>query len=838
MKKFFRTALFMMIMLFVFTSPISLSGASGVITAEAATTTSVKSLTVGKSYTVSGYAKVTSSNTKVATAKKKSSSKYTIKGVKKGSVTLKCYNSSGKLVKKIYLIVVNSSSFKYNTSTVTLTAGKSKTVTATVQSGCTVKYSSSKKSVATVNSKGKITAKKAGTTTISVKVYYKGTKIKTLTKTVKVKSAVPTLTMSFDTSAITLSPGKTATAKATVTSGYTVSYSSSDTSVATVSSSGIITGVAGGTATITVKASYNGTVKKTVTKKVTVRSYKLSASTLSVVDGKTATLKCTTSDGGYSSSDSFVWSSSDSSIVSVSGSGHMCTVTGEVAGTAKVTCKVNGKVSLKCTVTVTAPALSVSYDTSAISLAVGETKTCAATATDKYTVSYSSSNSSVVTVTSTGKIMAAGTGTATITVTVSYNGAVKKTLTKSVTVEPPTLTVTYDSSAITISPGKTVTTTASVTSGYTVAYSSSDTSVATVSSSGVITGASGGETTITVKVSYNGAVKKSLTKSVAVRTYNLSSTTLSLDKGDAVTLRCSTSGGEYSSSDTFTWSSSSTSVATVSGSGYSATITGVAAGTATITCTVNSTVSFTCTVTVVESFINHVSTSSISVAGGSGKAISVYRQYSTDTVTFELNNDCAQVTSITDPTLFYDDYNSMNAYYTKVTLYGRKQGSCSLYIYVDGELLKTIPVTVTSTDDDYYTYQSWKESLKSDLWKSSMSDLQKIVVFGDYVFNTQTYTLNQPGYYGYAYNYGGDCYAAAYLLVDLATDLGYEAEVFNPYVASGNYNHAQARIWIGSNYYDMEATNSTSNAYGTTRVWKNGILIYDPAVSGYETLPD
>ncbi|MCC8106082.1 MAG: Ig-like domain-containing protein [Clostridiales bacterium] len=377
--------------------------ASSTITAEAAST-SVKALTVGKSYTVSGYSKVKSSKTSVATAKKKSTKKYKVTAKKKGTAVVKCYSASGKLVKKIYLIATNSASFKYDTSAVTLSTGSSKTVKATVQSGCTVKYSSSKKSVATVNSKGMITAKSSGTATISARVYYKGKLLKTFKKKVTVTNAAaatvtassasgssssdsnssnssgsgsstsnntngttsssgsagttstaPTLSVSCDTSAVTISPGKSVTAKATVTSSYKVAYSSSDTSVATVTSAGKITGVSGGSVTITVSVSYNGTVKKTLTKSVTVRTYRLSSSSLSINSKESTTVKCETDAGEYSTSDTFVWSSSDTSVVKVTGSGNSCTVTSVAAGksgTATVTCKVNGKVTLTCEVTV------------------------------------------------------------------------------------------------------------------------------------------------------------------------------------------------------------------------------------------------------------------------------------------------------------------------------------------------------------------------------------------------------------------------------------------------------------------------------------------------------
>lgn len=160
-----------------------------------AASTSVKTLTVGKSYTIKGCAKIKSSKTTIASARKTSDGTYKITAKKKGRATLTLYNSKGKVIKKVYLLVTNSSSFQYNTAAISLMAGKTKTVQAAVQSGCTVKYSSSDKSVATVNSNGKIRAISSGTATISAKAYYKGALVKTMKKKVTVTTDLSSSTL-------------------------------------------------------------------------------------------------------------------------------------------------------------------------------------------------------------------------------------------------------------------------------------------------------------------------------------------------------------------------------------------------------------------------------------------------------------------------------------------------------------------------------------------------------------------------------------------------------------------------------------------------------------------
>ena len=116
-----------------------------------------------------------------------------------------------------------------------------------------VTYGSSSKSVATVSTSGKITAKKAGTATITVKCgSYKATcKITVKKGSLKITSKT----------AVTVKTKKTTAIKAAATSKIT--YRSSNTKVATVSSKGVVKGVKKGKAVIYVSS--NG-----VTKKVTV----------------------------------------------------------------------------------------------------------------------------------------------------------------------------------------------------------------------------------------------------------------------------------------------------------------------------------------------------------------------------------------------------------------------------------------------------------------------------------------------------------------------------------------------------------------------------------------
>ncbi len=334
----------------------------------------VKTLTKGKTYSVTGYYKVKSTKPSVASAKKTSSKNYTVTGLKKGKTTLQCYNKKGTLKNTIYLLVTNNKTFVYDTTAVNLAKGKTKTVKAsTNMSNVTVKYASSKTSVATVNSSGKITAKKAGTATIKAKFYYRGEKVKTLKKTVNV------YTSSYNTDAITLTAGDSKKVSAALSSNATVKYSSSDTSIATVNSKGKITAKKKGTTTICAKIYIGSTKVKTYKKAVTVKaasasttssinssssqsdelkkradSYRISSTSVTLDKGKTASIYCgyANSNGNtYGGGDTFKWSSSNSSIASISASGNKCTITGKGKGTANVTCVVNGLTTYTCKVT-------------------------------------------------------------------------------------------------------------------------------------------------------------------------------------------------------------------------------------------------------------------------------------------------------------------------------------------------------------------------------------------------------------------------------------------------------------------------------------------------------
>ena len=160
-------------------------------------------------------------------------------------------------------------------------------------------------------------------------------------------ASVPATGISLSKTSLSLTKGNTATLTATVTpsgSSDSVTWTSGNTSVATVSD-GVVTAVGNGSATITAKAgSKSATCSVTVTTPATGIS--LSKTSLSLTKGNTATLTATVTPSG--SSDSVTWTSSNTSVATVSDG----VVTAVGNGSATITAKAGSK-SATCSVTVT-----------------------------------------------------------------------------------------------------------------------------------------------------------------------------------------------------------------------------------------------------------------------------------------------------------------------------------------------------------------------------------------------------------------------------------------------------------------------------------------------------
>ena len=196
----------------------------------------------------------TSSNTDVATVTAEGI--VTAKGAGTSVITAKTYN--GKTAKCTITVKQQVTAIALSDETVSLWVGKKKTLTATATpttaNNTSVSWSSSDNKVATVSSKGVITAKGKGTCTITCTAA-DGYGTKNICE-VTVKQPVTEIALSETTASLWVGDTKTITATATPTTAgnISVTWSSSDNSVASVSSEGVITENGEGTCTITCTA--------------------------------------------------------------------------------------------------------------------------------------------------------------------------------------------------------------------------------------------------------------------------------------------------------------------------------------------------------------------------------------------------------------------------------------------------------------------------------------------------------------------------------------------------------------------------------------------------------
>ncbi len=265
---------------------------------------------------------------------------------------------------------VKVSGVELDKSSLTLNVGDEKSLGVTVSpsnaSDKSLVWTSSDSSVVSVDSNGRVTAKKAGIATITVKTNDGG-----FTDTVKVtvekeEVEVPEVNVTgvtLNKSTLNLNVGGssklTATVKPSNATNKGVTWSSSDKSIATVDANGKVTAKKAGTVTITVttkdgKYTAECTVKVT---EVKVTGVTLNKSTLKLTVGGSQKLTATVKPSNATNK-GVTWSSSDKSIATVDSNGK---VTAKKAGTVTITVTTkDGKYTAKCTVTVTEKAASYS----------------------------------------------------------------------------------------------------------------------------------------------------------------------------------------------------------------------------------------------------------------------------------------------------------------------------------------------------------------------------------------------------------------------------------------------------------------------------------------------
>ena len=222
-------------------------------------------------------------------------------------------------------------------TSVTLLTGKTEQIKAkTIGKKRKITYKSSKKSIATVNKKGQIKAKKYGTTTISLKA--KGMKTKKVK--VSVKKPITGLKLVSPSAIMFSASGKTYQIKTTITPSAKyiktskLTYSSSFPSVATVSSTGKITAKNSGYTRIKIATSKDAgkVYEKYMDVYVNIRATQIQASNLTLKSWESKSVNAKVLPNG-ASSQGLTYTSSDPDVAIVSADG---VVTGIKAGTANI----------------------------------------------------------------------------------------------------------------------------------------------------------------------------------------------------------------------------------------------------------------------------------------------------------------------------------------------------------------------------------------------------------------------------------------------------------------------------------------------------------------------
>lgn len=296
----------------------------------------------------------TSSNTKIA----KVNSNGVVTAKKPGKVTITCTTTDTAKTATCTVTVkkVTPSKVELNKSKLSLKVGATYTLKATVSpSNATSKalvWTSSNPKVATVSSKGKVTAKAKGTAKITCTTK-SGEKVDTCKVTVSAKKITK---LKLDKTSVKISCNSSVKLKATVSpkgaDKTKLKWTSSNKKVATVDKNGKVTAVGVGTAVITCKST-DGSSKKATCKievfKTNVIGIKLDTTKLLMDVGTTYQVKgivlpTTASDKRV------MWTTSDVNVASVSSTGLIT-----ARGSGKCTIKaiaVDGGYIAACDVTV------------------------------------------------------------------------------------------------------------------------------------------------------------------------------------------------------------------------------------------------------------------------------------------------------------------------------------------------------------------------------------------------------------------------------------------------------------------------------------------------------
>lgn len=268
------------------------------------------------------------------------------------------------------------------------------------------------------------------------------------------------------------------------------------------------------------------------------------------------------------------------------------------------------------------------------------------------------------------------------------------------------------------------------------------------------------------------------------------------------------------------WTSSDPSVATINSDGI---VTAIADGTTTITATAQDTgwTSSSCTFKVDIDIFHHPQyTFKISsgfspffdtpntYSGGELETINIRTNAPLDKISIVLSNS-----NIRYHKVFVSETDA--GYKYCYGYYARKKGDCTVSVYLDGKLMKSWDVIVTSDDEKWLKYEAWWNAMIADMgtdW-TDVNDLQKVINVGQYLLDHYDYNADQNAAYHTTGN--GNCNASSSVLFDTAQKLGLKADVVHPNYWASSPGHVIARVWYEGHTYDIDAGYSGKAPRGT-----------------------
>lgn len=415
-----------------------------------------------------------------------------VTGVGAGDAIIQCQAEDGGFIATCFVHVDNAIEFSLSPSTKSIVVGRTfklKKVTNPADAKKAATWSTSNSSIATVDSNGKVTAKRLGTCTITCKLTKYNQRAKCKVKVEKLKSSV-----GIEKKNIRIGVGQTYRLKNTIktndTSKPKLNWKTNNKRIATVNGKGKIKGKRVGKTKI-IATTNDGVKARAVCKVRVIRrvsKFSINKDYVEIYEGRTKKLK-TKLKPANATIKKIKWTSGDSNIVRVRQSGKIRAVSeGNTYVTATTTDGSKKKARCYVKVLKSVPATSIVVAQSKLTLQRGDStgltyKVLPNGTTDK--LKFASDNKRVVTVNKDGRITAVGTGDATITILAS-SGVSSTVNINVVALNKSSVTMRqYDTETLRV-----------LGASSNITWYSSNANIATVDANGTITGKSVGTTTV------------------------------------------------------------------------------------------------------------------------------------------------------------------------------------------------------------------------------------------------------------------------------------------------------------------------------------------------------